>query len=96
MCIPAATDSYRWKVFEIVKLIAFRFFGWRRGCVLVLALSLFRLLSAATQNTVNKALNTTSSSFILLLLPSTCSFGRSVGRVSQHVRCQFVFHVQLV
>ena len=54
MCIPAATCSYWWKVFEIIKLIAFRFFGWRRGRIFVLALPLFRLLSAATQKTVNK------------------------------------------
>ena len=96
MCIPAATCSYWWKVFEIVKLIAFCFFCWRRGCVFVLALTLFCLLSAVIQNTVHNTVNKTSSLLTPLLHLSTCSLGRGDGRVLQHVRCQFVLHVQLV
>ena len=74
MCIPAATCSNWWKVFEIVKLIAFCFFRWIRGCVFVLALTLFCLLSAVTQNTVhntvNKHLPCSPPSYIFPLAPS--------------------------
>ena len=96
MCIPAANCSYWWKVFEIVKLIAFHFFHWRRGCVFVLALPLFHLLSAVTQNTVHNTVNKTSSLLAPLLHLSTCSLGRGDRRVTQDVRRQFVFHVQQV